>query len=511
MTLDDLRQAAEAVSLSEPDLEDLAERCAAHVQGLAQQWQRRPDHESAARRSMHRIARAHRVELSPRLTGPQLLNRLTCAAWWRRALRKRFRTAERYEVARGAVHRAASPYVSAHALSRHRRNQRRTADLLQAMEALNLETGEVVPLLDLVEASQANPTNRRAAMMVRIRGLEADACSKGEVAAMLTITTPSRMHARHHTGQANARYDGTTPRAAQAHLHGVWRRAMRKLAREGITLRGLRTVEPHHDGCPHWHVLVFAPEPHLQRACELIRAGALQDCPDEPGADQRRFRVEHIDPAKGCAVAYVSKYVSKSIDGHALDDDDETGGDGPSTAERVVAWARTWGIRQFQFFGLPPVTPMRELYRVAAGCITNAALALAHQACKANDHAAYLAALDGPALCLRTTYQERPSSRYPGETTHAVQGLSASGADLAAPFYITTRTERWCVQPRAAARTADTAAGLPWTRFNNCAPSAASSTYALTDTAPRTLVADKAREGRRRKPNGSRQAAMTAA
>lgn len=507
MTLDELRQAAEAVTLSVPDLEDLADRYAAQVKGLAQQWQERPDHEAVALKSMRRIARSYRVQLPPRLTVAQLLNRLTSAAWWRRALRQRFRVAERYEIARGAVHRAASPYVSPGALRRHRRNQQRTTDLLKAMEAVNLDTGEALPLEDLAASSQANPAMRRMAMMARVRGLEADARSKGEAAAMLTITAPSRMHARHHTGRPNARHDGSTPRVAQAYLHRVWRLAMRRLQREGIALRGLRTVEPHHDGCPHWHVLAFAPGPQLQRAVDVIRAAALMDSPDEPGADLRRFDVEHIDPAKGCAASYVSKYVSKSIDGHALAEDDETGADGPSAAERIVAWSRTWGVRQFQFFGMPPITPMRELYRVAPAGIAHAALAQAHQACKANDHAAYLAALEGHALRLRTVYQARASSRYPGETTHAVHGLSAGGADLAAPIVITTRTERWCIQPRAAGR--DRAPpGQPWTRFNNCAPPGASSTCARPGHAPNEGQAHHAREGRRRRPPAAVQGAF---
>ena len=46
-----------------------------------------------------------------------------------------------------------------------------------------------------------------------------------------------------------------------------------------------------------------------------MRRHALRDGPDERGAQARRFTVERIDPAKGSAVGYVAKYVSKSIDG----------------------------------------------------------------------------------------------------------------------------------------------------------------------------------------------------
>ncbi|MFX9246739.1 replication endonuclease, partial [Acinetobacter baumannii] len=79
---------------------------------------------------------------------------------------------------------------------------------------------------------------------------------------------------------------------------------MRQAAHQVISPYGLRVVEPHHDACPHWHVLVFVRPEHAEVFAALMRSYALADSPNEPGAATHRFTVEYIDPAKGSAVGY---------------------------------------------------------------------------------------------------------------------------------------------------------------------------------------------------------------
>ena len=186
--------------------------------------------------------------------------------------------------------------------------------------------------------------------------------------------------------------------------YGVWRKAMRSMQRDGLTAYGMRTVEPHHDACTHWHVLMFTAPSQSEAVLHTLRAYALADSPNEPGATEHRFKVERIDPSKGSALACVAKYVSKSIDGEGLGTDNESDESGTNTARRIVAWARRWGIRQFQFFGLPPITPMRELYRHDGEGLNSAGLSEAHQACKANDHAAYMTACEAHGIDFAVQY-----------------------------------------------------------------------------------------------------------
>ena len=502
MNRTELAELAQALDLSEADIEDGAKRIACEVKKRAELWQSTGANDDAIARNLRRIVRRHHVDLPAKDSLAQRLNRMLDASWWRRALRKRFRVVEQHEIACGAVHRQASPYVSPKALRRHERNVRRLIELLKTFEAINLDTGEAIPLAELIAKSQANPVMRRMAMMARTKGIEAHYTALGHEALFVTITAPSRMHARHQSGQANARFDGTTPRQAQTYLHDVWRRAMRSAARQGLTACGLRTVEPHHDGCPHWHVLVFTPSGHAQALRNTLQRHALADSPNEPGAAAHRFTVERIDPAKGSATSYIAKYVSKSIDGHGIDDDTESDGDGPTTARRVVAWARLHGIRQFQFFGLPAITPTRELYRHDGHGLGSNALTEAHQACKAKNYAGYLATLAAHGIAFDVRYEERPSSRYAGEIAHAIRGLMAGADDLAEPVSLTTRTATWIIQPRPAQHE-DAAHCAPWTRFNNCAPPWESTGYAHSMRAESAPMRSEMREGRRRRPQAT--------
>lgn len=462
-----------ALDQSDDEIGQAAEKASAAVRRHAARWQALGTPEATCRQVLHQLMRRHRIEPPNKRQLLEVLNRLKDAAWWRRALRKRFRELEHSAIRAGRVHKHAAPYVSDRAMRRTERDRRRLAKLLASMEAINRSTGEVIALDELVESSQANPANRRKALMSRIKGVEQHALSHGLQGWFLTLTCPSRMHARLRvSGAANPRYDGTSPRKAQAHLSRVWRSAGRKLAHAGVELCGVRVVEPHHDGCPHWHVLVFVAPAEASFALQTLRAYALADSPNEAGATTHRFEAKPIDPTKGSAVGYVAKYVSKNIDGTGVDLDDETQSTGADGSQRIVAWARLWGIRQFQFFGLPAITPTRELHRLKSLPVESPSLSAVLQACHANDYAAWLRDCALYGLRFTVDHIERPSSRYPEEVSRRIHGLTAHAPDLAEPAKLVTREDLWCIQPKPrAAEERDNAAtgAAPWTRFNNCA------------------------------------------
>lgn len=329
-------------------------------------------------------------ELKPH--GEQLqaaLERVRCEYWWRRQLRREcVRLRETEAMHRGEVcAKRRQPYVTNDTL--HRKAERNAANAAM-LERTEIEAGDIGPdgkatvitLAQAVAASTSNKAVRRGELMTRIRGCEEWANEAGMVGLFTTNSAPSRFHSIiHKTGQKNPKHQGwfmlhsrdnATPRDGQDWLCRTWARARAAIQRAGVRFFGFRVAEPHHDGCPHWHMLLWVDAQHLDTLSKTMRRYWLDDEGDEDGAQKHRFKAVDIDPARGGAVAYVSKYIAKNIDdvgaieaqGHTDEHAGEQGEMFGATAKRVEAWASAWGIRQFQAIGQPPVTVWRELRRI---------------------------------------------------------------------------------------------------------------------------------------------------
>ncbi|MGH8258019.1 MAG: replication endonuclease, partial [Steroidobacteraceae bacterium] len=295
-------------------------------------------------------------------------HRLCDSLWWRRQLRKAWtRRAENAMREVGMVRRIVAPYASDVAVAHHAARLVRQTHWLRNCEAVNTDTGEALGLEDLAAGSVANPAIRRGELMVRARGFEELAAFHKHVGLFVTLTVPSRFHAELMYGGKNPAHQRETVRAAQQWLCRMWARARAKFKRLSILLYGIRVAEPHHDGTPHWHGLLFVRSDQAKAVRLILSALWLSDGGEEAGAREHRCKFETIDSTKGSAAGYLAKYVAKNIDGagqigSAIDE--ETGGSVDSSVNRVSAWASVHGIRQFQQIGGPAVTLYRELRRL---------------------------------------------------------------------------------------------------------------------------------------------------
>lgn len=314
--------------------------------------------------------------------------RFKCAKWWRRALRVAIGRHVEHEAIKAGFVGFRAAYVSNESLSRRQQQNRRNRQTLEWIEAEN-DSGYKATLAELSDAGVSNPENRKNELMTRIRGIEEEAKRQGMTCEFLTITAPSRYHATSN-GRSNPKYDGSTPKQAQAHLTKTWAQIRAKLHRENIQPIGFRVAEPHKDGCPHWHLMLFIKSKQAKRLRQVCRHYALRVDGTEQGAFKHRFTAVSINPNKGSAAGYIAKYIAKNINMTGVEDFDRDGKSAADGLERSVAWAALWGIRQFQQIGGERITVWRELRRIREGENLPEVVAVLWQAADAGEYGAFI-------------------------------------------------------------------------------------------------------------------------
>ncbi|EOF9222419.1 replication endonuclease [Klebsiella pneumoniae] len=359
--------------------------------------------------------------------------RLQKDKWWLGKLRKiHDRWREHLMIATTYVSKVSSPYCSEPCLREWTAQKKANFEYLQAMELEDQDTGERSSLLDKVMGSVSNPKIARHELMVRMRGFEDMANEMGLAGMFYTLTAPSRYHATHvHSGKRNDKYCNASPRKTQKYLCNVWSRVRAKWRRKGIRTFGFRVAEPHHDGTPHWHLLLFLRPEEVELATDIFHEYALQEDGSEPGAAEYRFTAKPIDEEFGSATGYIAKYISKNIDGYGMDGefDHESGKPVKEMAMRVRAWASRWSIRQFQQIGGAPVSTWRELRRLGSReLVLHPELEAARAAADAPDWPGYVNAQGGPFVtrdCLRVrlNYEYTENGNDYGDTVAKITGV----------------------------------------------------------------------------------------
>lgn len=282
--------------------------------------------------------------------------------WFRKIRQLAFQKMEQVRRELGKVNQAKSAYCSAERARQFEWEKEQAKEYMESQYLVNND-GESITMLDAYNANVSNPAIRRAELMVRIKGTEEYSKMLAHEGWFFTLTTPSKYHSHYKSGKANPKYAGCTVKDANEYLNKQWSKARAQFDREDIKVYGLRVVEPHHDGTPHWHLMMFMPPEHALRVNEILNHYALEHYADEKGAKTSRFKAEKIVAEKGSAQDYIAKYLCKNIDGEFLDTD-KYGNEAKSAATRIGAWASLNRIRQFQFIGLPNVGLWRELRKL---------------------------------------------------------------------------------------------------------------------------------------------------
>ena len=305
------------------------------------------------------------------------ISRLIKDEWWVNQFKaQRMRWCEALLIAAGEVNKDRSPYASKRAIRDVHARRLANLEYLKSCELENKVTGERIDLISKVMGSISNPEIRRMELMNTIAGIERYAASVGDVGMFITLTTPSKYHPTRQVGkgesktvQLNHGWNETafTPKDGQRYLCRIWSLIRTAFKDNDLDVYGMRVVEPHHDGTPHWHMLLFCKPGQRKAINEIMRRYALKEDGHEKGAAKQRFESRHLN--QGGAAGYIAKYIAKNIDGYALDGqlDHDTGKPLKDTAAAVTAWASTWRIPQFKTIGLPTMGAYRELRKLPRG------------------------------------------------------------------------------------------------------------------------------------------------
>lgn len=238
-------------------------------------------------------------------------------------------------------------------------------------------------LIDIVQTPEA----RYAKLYTFIKAMEILADESKLQSAMVTITLETEWHPNPSIGVKQ--WNGKSPREAHQSFCKRWQSINRDLHRDGIRLSGLRVVEPHGDGCPHYHILMlYRPEHEAKILCTLMKyfpdrmkvvsarkthKGAvahdrvLYKNRNEliahksiPCSKKDRSQVEFSKIASGTSSAsYVTKYLLATLpsgmsqQAQVSEDNDDCGSSSKqSSVKRVDSYRSVWGMNRGQLFGI---------------------------------------------------------------------------------------------------------------------------------------------------------------
>lgn len=161
------------------------------------------------------------------------------------------------------------------------------------------------------------------------------------VALALTMTAPGEYHPKGRPGVTNTNWHHAgcpDARASKDWLQDAWRVLQKKLFNKSISVAGLRTVEPHKDGCAHSHAVLL---------CQPHQVEEVQEAFWSVFANIRANQIKQVNSMEG-AIKF-GHYIQK-CQRH-----------GDPKYERAQAWYKVNRIRSFDFFG---VKGHRGVFRV---------------------------------------------------------------------------------------------------------------------------------------------------
>ncbi|MBU3014753.1 replication endonuclease [Poseidonibacter lekithochrous] len=177
----------------------------------------------------------------------------------------------------------------------------------------DFDFGENKTALDFTYSANINPEKYFAEMNNRINSIFDYAKELGLKPVFITLTAPSKYHAKNRLGQLKI-----NPNETAKELTQIWNKftniqVFQRLRKDvGFSLPYFRVYEPHKSGVPHMHAMLFLPKEYILEVknkyyeyfTNKVRWGNNRKSLD--------FKYTWYNSAGG-AVAYIMKYVTKTF------------------------------------------------------------------------------------------------------------------------------------------------------------------------------------------------------
>lgn len=337
----------------------------------------------------------------------------------------------------GTVGKGGADYTDNFSLARWRERQARAAAFgaRRVLVVLGQEGPKAITLDEVMRTAQKGALARTYKQHL---GLDEVAREDGLTAIFLTITLPPEWHPNPTKGR-NRWTTARMPRMADEALANLWAKFRARLHRKHITPYGLRVTEPHKDGCPHLHALIYVRSEDVATVDQALRRTNPERTRD---GKRRATRLEVIDTTRASAPTYVLKYLMKARnDGEAAAQAagrESEDGDHLAQHDRVRAWASERRLRRFAWVGLHGSQRAWQAVHSRKAIPADAPDQIHHA------HAAMKAGKNGEALIemgairgrgrapVRLTYEDRVNSY--GEPVRRPVGITVEGTDWTMPL-----------------------------------------------------------------------------
>ena len=328
-----------------------------------------------------------------------------------RRLRKQAKAARQHAAAIfGTVGHKDAPYVDTYSHQRWKEREEANARYAEG-QVLVTEDGRAIPMTSVLKKKKSASS---AQFYVMCKAMDEHAARQGWAGVYVTVTLPTEFHPNPRGNKAGYN-PGNSPKRADQELQHRLARMRARMARKDMPTFGIRVFEPHRDGCPHAHLMLYMPEGDIERLDAML----LDLFPEATPGQRVASRCVRIDTEMSAAPSYLVK--------HLVSDED-----------RVRAWASERGLRRWAMWGTHGIQRVWQCLYQRKQLPTDAPQQVtdANAAIKTRRYADALDALGAVRGCVtprvRLAYEEVETAY--GEIRKAPIGITVEGTGWVMPL-----------------------------------------------------------------------------